>query len=44
MILRNGWNEDRWDEESRVRQGIWDAEWKLVEEVFKERGIELMTS
>lgn len=41
-ILRNGWNEDRWSEEARSRQEVWKAEWKLVEDVFKERGIEII--
>ncbi|KAG9229476.1 hypothetical protein BJ875DRAFT_488888 [Amylocarpus encephaloides] len=43
-ILWNGWNEDRWNEESKLRQNSWDAGWKLVEEVFKDREIELVTS
>jgi hypothetical protein len=43
-ILRNGWKEARWKEESRLRQQSWDAEWTLMEKVFKERGIELVTS
>ena len=43
-ILRNGWNEDRWNEESRLRQDSWDAGWKLVQEVFGKRGAELVTS
>lgn len=44
MILRNGLCEDRWKDESRLRQQSWDAEWTLVEKVFKERHIELVTS
>jgi hypothetical protein len=43
-ITRNGWGEDHWQEESRLRQESWSAEWTLVEEVFKERGIELVIS
>jgi len=41
-ILRNGWDEDRWSEEARSRLDIWKAEWKLVEDVFKERGIKIV--
>lgn len=41
-MLRNGWNEDRWSEEARSRQEVWKVEWKLVEDVFKERGIEIV--
>lgn len=44
MILRNGWTEYCWSEESRLRQQSWDVEWKLVEKVFRERGIEFVTS
>jgi hypothetical protein len=36
VILRNGWNEDRWSEEARPRRNIWNAGLKLVEDVFKE--------
>ena len=43
MILRNGWGEDRWKEEARLRQKSWDAEWTLMEKVFKKQGIELVT-
>jgi hypothetical protein len=42
-ILRHGWNEAQWNQKSRLRQESWDAECTFVEEVFKERGIELVT-
>ncbi|KAH8650360.1 hypothetical protein BGZ60DRAFT_421838 [Tricladium varicosporioides] len=41
--LRNGWKEDRWSEEASLRQKTWDANWKLVEDFLKERGIEIVT-
>lgn len=44
MIFWNGWNEDCWNEESRARQGIWNAEWKLVQEIFGERCTEIVAS
>ncbi len=41
-MLRNGWDEDRWSEEAKSRQEVWKVEWKLVEDLFKERGIEIV--
>jgi hypothetical protein len=44
MILRNGSYEDRWKEESMVRQDIWNTEWRVVEEIFKARGVQIVVS
>ncbi|KAH8650396.1 hypothetical protein BGZ60DRAFT_437151 [Tricladium varicosporioides] len=42
VILRNGWEEDHWNDEASSRQKTWDVGWKLVKDFLKERGIEIV--
>jgi hypothetical protein len=43
-ILRYGWSEAQWSQESRSRQDGWDLEWKLTLDFFEERNITITTS
>jgi hypothetical protein len=44
VVLRNEWYEDQWIKESRLKENIWNKEWKLVKDYFKEKGIEFVIS
>jgi hypothetical protein len=43
-ILRNGWYKAQWNQESSLRQGKWDLEWKLVQDFSERRNVTIMTS
>ena len=43
-ILTYGCNEVQWNQESRLKQGEGDLEWKLVLDFFEKRNITITTS
>jgi hypothetical protein len=44
VVLRNGWYEDHWSQESKSKQEKWGYEWDLVKAFFKERNVTITTS